>query len=63
LFLELLSTVTWASALGILVDSKSALILALPALFFYMSLGVKGLNFRKLWIIWLILIVVDILIK
>jgi len=56
-------TVTWASALGILVDSKSALILALPALFFYMSLGVKGLNFRKLWIIWLILIVVDILIK
>lgn len=56
-------TVTVASALGMLIDSKSALILALPAIIYFMYRGVKNKSFDEWWIIWLILIVVDLLIK
>lgn len=55
--------VTGASALGMLVDSISALILALPSLVYFMYLGVNNKYFNKWWKIWLILLVVDILLK
>lgn len=56
-------TITAASALGMLVDSKNALILALPALVYFMYLGVSNKYLNKWWYIWLILIVIDILLK
>jgi len=56
-------TITAASALGMLVDSKNALILALPALVYFMYLGVSNKYFNKWWYIWLILIVIDISLK
>lgn len=56
-------TVTGASSLGILVDSRGALILALPALIYFMYLGINSKFFDKWWNIWFILMVIDILLK
>ena len=52
-----------ASGCGMLVDSKSALILALPAIIYFMYLGVDNKIFEKYQKYWWLLLIIDILLK
>jgi len=52
-----------ASGFGMLVDSKSALILALPAIIYFMYLGVVNKTFEKYKKYWWVLLIIDILLK
>jgi len=56
-------TVVAASGLGMLVDSKSAYILALPAIIYFLFLGISSRNFNKLWKYWFGLLIIDVLSK
>lgn len=56
-------TIMMASAMKILVDSNMAVILALPAIIYFMYFGIKGKNFKRLWILWLIMILIDVALK
>jgi hypothetical protein len=52
-----------ASGWGMLVDSKSALILALLAIIYFMYLGVKNKSFHKYQKYWWLLLFVDFLLR
>lgn len=56
-------TVVSASGLGILVDSKKALILAFPAIIYFLFYGIKSKYFNFLWKYWLSFLVIDLLLK
>lgn len=53
--------VVMAAGWGILIDSKSALILALPAIIYFMYLGVNNETFKKYKKWWWILVVIDLI--
>ena len=55
--------VVGASGCGLLVDSKSALVLTLPAMIYFMYLGAGNKTFEKYKKYWWILLIVDILLK
>lgn len=51
------------SGLGMLTDSKNSLILAIPAIFYFMYLGAKNKSFDKYQKYWWLLLIVDFLLK
>lgn len=56
-------TVISASGLGILIDSKKALILAFPAIIYFLFYGIKSKYFANMWKLWLTFFVIDLLLK
>ncbi len=56
-------TVVMAAGCGILVDSKNALVLALPAIIYFMFLGTKKGLLKHYKKIWFLLLIIDLLIK
>lgn len=56
-------TVVFASGLGMLVDSKKALILAFPAIMYFVIKGIFNKKFDSLWKYWLILFLIDFILK
>lgn len=56
-------TIILSSALGILIDSKSAVILALPVIIYWMYLGITDKNFDKYKKWWCLLLIIDFLLK
>jgi hypothetical protein len=55
--------VVMASGFGMLTDSKSSLILDLPAIIYFMYLGTKNKIFNKYQKFWWLLLLIDILLK
>lgn len=54
-------TVTMASGLGILVDSRKAIILAIPAIINFIFWTIKQKNFNNFWVYWVILFLIDLI--
>jgi len=56
-------TITMSSGLGILVDSKKAMVLTIPSIVCFMYLATRKNKIKKIWICWLILFLVDLILK
>jgi hypothetical protein len=57
------ATVVFASGLGVLVDSGNAIVLALPSIIYFLILGINTAKFKKYWKIWILLFVIDLILK
>lgn len=55
--------VVMSSGCGMLTDSKKSLILALPAIIYFMYLGIKNKSFNNYQKYWWILLIIDIILK
>jgi hypothetical protein len=57
------STIIMSSGLGILVDSKKAMVLTIPAIIYFIYLAIKKNKIKKVWICWFILFLIDLILK
>jgi len=56
-------TVILSSGLGILVDSKKAMVLAIPSIIYFMYLAIRQNKLNKLWVYWVILFLIDLILR
>ncbi len=56
-------TIIMSSGLGILVDSKKAMVLTIPAIIYFIYLAIKKNKIKKVWICWFILFLIDLILK
>ncbi len=56
-------TVVLSSGLGILVDSRKAMVLAVPSVIYFIYLAVRNNKLNKLSIYWVILFLIDLILR